>query len=97
MSEEQEINLVALAHFPNSVEAGMVSELLENNGVSVILQGGIFGGLEPLLTPGGYSEITLLVAESDLERAQQLYDAFFESKAGDALAAEAEVPTDLAS
>lgn len=97
MSEEQEIQVVALAHFPNSIEAGMVSELLENNGISAILQGVNFGGLEPLLTPGGYSEITLLVAEGDLARAQQLYDAFFESQAGNVLAADTDVPTDLAS
>lgn len=78
MNEDQDVNFVALAHFSNSVEAGQVSELLENNGIRSILQGVNFGGLEPLLLPGGYSEITLLVADTELEQAQQLYQAFFE-------------------
>ncbi|MDX2042592.1 MAG: DUF2007 domain-containing protein [Acidobacteriota bacterium] len=92
MSNQPEINFVALAHFSNSVQAGMVSELLENNGIASILQGVNFGGLEPLLMPGGYSEITLLVAESELERAQQLYDAFFDQQADSVLAEDSELP-----
>ncbi len=79
-NEEQEINFLPLAHFPNSVSAGLVAELLENNGITPILQGGNFGGLEPLLLPGGFSEITLLVPEFEFERAQELYDAFFEGR-----------------
>ncbi len=92
MSDQSEVNFVALAHFPNSAQAGMVSELLENNGIASILQGVNFGGLEPLLMPGGYSEITLLVAESELERAQQLYDAFFEQQADAVLTEDSELP-----
>jgi hypothetical protein len=82
--EEQEIrtdessgDFVPLAYFPNVAEAGMVCELLVNNGVRAMLQGAGFGGLEPLLLPGGYSEISLLVAQSDFMRAQELYQAFF--------------------
>jgi hypothetical protein len=52
---------------------------LANNGVDAVLQGAFFGGLEPLLTPGGFSEIQLLVPEDEFERARQLYEAFFES------------------
>lgn len=77
---EQEISFVALAHFAKSSEAEMARELLANNGVNAILQGAFFGGLEPLLTPGGFSEIQLLVPEDELERARQLYEAFFESE-----------------
>ena len=55
----------------------MVCELLARNGINALLQGGNFGALEPLLLPGGYSEIKLAVAESDYERARQLYEAFF--------------------
>lgn len=69
--------LVTIAYFPNSAEAGMVCELLRNQGVNVVLSGSNFGGLEPLLLPGGYSEIRLLVLESEADRARQLYDAFF--------------------
>ncbi len=79
-SPQQETNFVALAYFANSAEAEMARELLANNGVDAILQGAFFGGLEPLLTTGGFSEIQLLVPEDELERAQQLYDAFFESE-----------------
>ena len=76
---EREINFVTLAHFAKSIEAEMARELLANNGVDAVLQGAYFGGLEPLLTPGGFSEIQLLVPEDEFERARQLYEAFFES------------------
>ncbi len=91
MSEKQDDRFVALAHFSNSIEAGMVGELLENNGITSIPQGVNFAGLEPLLMPGGYSEITLLVPENELQRAQQLYDAFFEQQADAALPEDVEV------
>ncbi len=95
MNEEQEINFVTLTGFSTSMEAGMVKELLENNGISVILQGANFGGLEPLFMPGGYSEITMRVPEAELARARQLYDAFFEQQAGAALTADADVREEL--
>lgn len=91
MNEKQDVNLVALAHFSNSIEAGQVGELLENNGISSILQGVNFGGLEPLLLPGGYSEITLLVPETELARAQELYAAFFEQQPEYALPEDVEI------
>jgi hypothetical protein len=76
---EREINFVTLAHFAKSIEAEMARELLANNGIDAVLQGAFFGGLQPLLTPGGFSEILLLVPEDEFERARQLYEAFFES------------------
>jgi len=75
---EREGAFVTLAHFAKSIEAEMARELLANNGVDAVLQGTYFGGLEPLLTPGGFSEIQLLVPEDEFERARQLYEAFFE-------------------
>lgn len=80
-SNPDELKLKTVAYFSNSAEAGMVKELLENNGLTTVLQGGNFGGLEPLLMPGGYSEIRLSVAESDYDRARELYQAFFSSEA----------------
>jgi hypothetical protein len=71
---------VTLAHFAKSIEAEMARELLANNGIDAILQGAYFGGLEPLLTTGGFLEIQLLVPEDEFERARQLYEAFFESE-----------------
>jgi len=76
----REDRFVTLAYFAKSSEAEMARELLANNGVNAILQGAFFGGLEPLLTPGGFSEIQLLVPEDELERGRQLYEAFFESE-----------------
>ncbi len=72
-----EITFAPLAYFPNLAEAGMVCELLVNNGIRALLRGASFGALEPLPLPGGYSEISLLVAQPDFMRAQQLYQAFF--------------------
>ena len=77
---EREINFVTLARFAKSTEAEMARELLANSGINAVLQGGYFGGLEPLLTPGGFSEIQLLVPEDEFERARQLYEAFFKSE-----------------
>src|SRR5262245_55662448 len=77
---ELEINFVRLAHFANSIEAQMARELLANNGIDAVLQGAFFDGLQPLLTPGGFSEIQLLVPEDEFERARQLYEAFFQSE-----------------
>ena len=94
MSEKQEIKFVTLTGFATSMEAGMVKELLENNGISVLMQGANFGGLEPLPMPGGFSEVTLQVPEGELEHARQLYDAFFEER-GSALRADKEVPEEL--
>jgi len=73
-----ELAYVPLAYFSNSAEAGMVREMLVNNGFRAILSGANFGALEPLPLPGGYSEIKLLVAKPDYMRAHQFYQAFFE-------------------
>jgi hypothetical protein len=77
---EREFSFVTLANFAKTTEAEMARELLVNNGVYAVLQGGHFGGLEPLLTPGGFSEIQLLVPAHEFETARQLYEAFFESE-----------------
>ncbi len=84
MNEAEDHNrqgaFVIVAHFAKSAEAEMARELLANSGIHAVLQGAYFGGLEPLLTPGGFSEIQLLAPEADYERARQLYEAFFESE-----------------
>jgi diaminopimelate epimerase len=72
------LSYVPLAYFSNAAEAGMVCEMLLNNGFRALLSGANFGALEPLPLPGGYSEIKLLVAKPDFMRAQQFYQAFFE-------------------
>jgi hypothetical protein len=77
---ERDGSFVTLAHFAKSTEAEMARELLANNGIDAVLQGGYFGGLEPLLTPGGFSKIQLLVPEDELDAERQLYEAFFENE-----------------
>jgi hypothetical protein len=57
----------------------MVRELLSQNGITCVLQGGNFGALEPLPYAGGFSEIRLLVPQNELSHAQDLYEAFFVS------------------
>jgi len=72
-----DVAFVRLAYFSTSTEAGQVLQLLVNNGIRALLDGANFGSLEPLPLPGGFSEIQLLVAEPDYERAKELYEAFF--------------------
>ena len=96
MNEEvelEEVELVELARLSMPGEAGMIKELLENNGIDVIIQGASLNNL----MPGGYSETLLLVKQSDLDRAQPLYDAFFEPQEGDDLTEDANVPEELKS
>lgn len=76
----QDTGLVTLAYFSNAAEAGMACELLANNGINASLRGANFGALEPLPMVGGFSEIRLMVQADDLERAQEIYNAFFESE-----------------
>ena len=72
-----DVSLVRLAYFSTSTEAGHVLELLVGDGIRAMLGGANFGSLEPLPLPGGFSEIQLLVARPDYERARDLYEAFF--------------------
>ena len=81
-----DVEYVRLAYFSTSPEAGQVLELLVNNGIRALLDGANFGSLEPLPLPGGFSEIQLLVARPDYERAKELYEAFFTR--GDSIAPE---------
>jgi periplasmic divalent cation tolerance protein len=77
IEDDSKLEFKRLAGFANAAEAGMVGELLSNNGIRAVLKGANFGALEPLVLRGGFSEIELLVAEPDLARAKELYEAFF--------------------
>ena len=79
-NNDKDAEFVTLAHFANMSEAGQVHELLQNNGIDAVLQGGNFGGLDPLPMVGGFSEIQLLVPAAELEKAMELYDAFFQDE-----------------
>lgn len=64
--------LVRLAIFPSAAEARLIQELLENNGIGAVLR----GGMDPIGNVTGTAP-ALLVEESALPQAQEIYDAFF--------------------
>ena len=66
-------NPVLLQSFKTSTEADMVREVLSQNGVRSFVEGGSFAVL-----PSSFSEeIVLMVDERDLERAVEIYEAYF--------------------
>jgi len=69
----QELQLVKLLEFLTTTEAEMVRELLEENGIPALLR----GQADPLGIVSGAQPVALLVAEQDLERAMEIYEAFF--------------------
>jgi hypothetical protein len=72
-AEQSGLEVVELASFPNSAEAEMIKELLEANAVRTVLR----GEADPIGVASGATPTTLLVEERDLERARELYDAYF--------------------
>jgi hypothetical protein len=81
----EDVELVEMAHFTTVVEADMVKEMLEANDLHTIVRGEV----DPIGATSGAAPITLLVEEKDLERATEIYNAFF---AGEAV--ESEAPTE---
>ena len=75
-ADEDSQNLVRLATFPSVVEADMIKELLETNGIQTMIR----GESDPIAVTSGAAPTELLVLEQDLERAQGLYQAFFAGK-----------------
>lgn len=81
----EDMELVEVAHFATIAEADMAKEMLEANGLRTIVRGEV----DPIGATSGAAPITLLVEEKDLERAEEIYDAFF---AGEAV--ESDAPTE---
>jgi Putative prokaryotic signal transducing protein len=75
-SEEGTQKLVPLATFPSVVEADMIKELLETNGIQTMIR----GETDPIGATSGAAPTELLVLEQDLDHAQALYQAFFAGK-----------------
>lgn len=67
---QQTIHLVKLAEFLTPVESEMLRELLQQNGIEVVVRG-YADAISPL------HGVTVLVAEPHLQRAIELYEAFF--------------------
>ena len=72
-AEEAGLELVELAGFPNYSEAEMIKELLEGNGIRTVLR----GEADPIGVASGATPTTLLVEERDMERAREIYEAYF--------------------
>jgi hypothetical protein len=67
---------ISLRSFNNSAEAAMVFELLERNGIRSFVKGGEVGIFGTSFHGGA-----VMVDERDLDRAVELYEAYFESEA----------------
>lgn len=67
---------VPLRSFRNSAEAEMVSETLARNGIRSFVEGGDFA-----IIPSSFSqEVVVMVDGRDLNRAVEIYEAFFNSE-----------------
>ena len=73
---------VPLQSFKTGAEAEMVRELLNQNGIRTFVEGGDFA-----VIPSSFSqEVVVMVDERDLDRAVEIYQAYFD--------AESPAPTD---
>jgi len=68
-----------LASFSTVADAGMIKELLEANGIPTVLR----GQADPLGVVSGAARTELLVDERNLERALELYEAFYGGEPSD--------------
>jgi putative signal transducing protein len=76
LHDSSEARFVPLHNLGSPAEAEMVNDILRQNGIRSVVQSGGSDAFSPLLSttsPGA----KVLVDERDLDRAQELYDAFF--------------------
>ena len=74
--DHSEARFVPLHNIGSPAEAEMVNDILTQNGIRSVVQSGGMDAFSPLLSttaPGAM----VLVDERDLDRAQELYNAFF--------------------
>lgn len=76
LHDSSEARFVQLHHLGSPVEAEMVNDLLRQNGIRSAVQSGGADALAPLLSTAADGSV-ILVDERDLDRAQELYAAFF--------------------
>ena len=74
--DSSEARFLPLHHLGSPAEAEMVNDILQKNGIRSVVQSGGADAFSPLLSataPGAM----VLVDERDLDRAQEVYSAFF--------------------
>jgi Putative prokaryotic signal transducing protein len=74
--DDSKARFVPLHNLGSPVEAEMVNDIFQQNGIRSVVQSGGADALSPLLSavePGA----TVLVDERDYDRALELYEAFF--------------------
>lgn len=74
--DDSEARFVPLHNLNSPVEAEMVNDIFQQNGIRSVIQAGSADALSPLLSsvePGA----AILVDERDYDRALELYEAFF--------------------
>jgi hypothetical protein len=74
--DHSEARFVHLHHVGSPIEAEMVNDILRKNGIRSVVQSGGADALSPLLSATSEGS-AVLVDERDLDRAQELYNAFF--------------------
>jgi len=74
--DDSEADFVHLHHFASPAEAEMVNDILRQNGIRSAVQSGSLDALSPLLSSVGPGS-AVLVDVRDLDRARELYTAFF--------------------
>ncbi len=72
-AEANAVELSELASFPVVAEADMIRELLETNGIRTVVR----GETDPIGATSMAAPTTLLVEQRDVDRARELYNAFF--------------------
>ena len=74
--DSSEARFVPLHNVGSPAEAEMVNDILRQNGIRSVVQSGSSDALSPLLSATAPGAV-ILVDERDLDRAQELYSAFF--------------------
>ena len=74
MPEENDLVVV---YAGNSIEAGILKGLLEDDGIKVFLKDEFMGSIFPgYVTGGGGGAVKVIIAKSDLDRAKPIVQTF---------------------
>ncbi len=76
LHDGSEARFVQLHKLGSPAEAEMVNDILGNNGIRSMVKSGGADALSPLLSATSEGAV-ILVDERDLDRAQEIYSAFF--------------------